>query len=42
LAGTFGANKEQEHRRCDPSRERVHERTPFRVDEKNFLMARAS
>lgn len=34
LAGTFGANKEQEHRRCDPSRERVHERTPFRVNEK--------
>ena len=42
LAGTFGANKEQEHRRCDPSRERVHVRTPFRVNEKTFLNARAS
>ena len=36
LAGTLGANKEQEHRSCDPSRERVHERTPFRVNEKIF------
>ena len=42
LAGTFGANQEQEHRRCDPSRERVHVRTPFRVNEKTFLNARAS
>ena len=42
LAGTLGANKEQEHRRCDPSRERVHVRTQFRVNEKIFLNARAS